>query len=141
MGGGGEPAGASAMTWWPLRGQGAEQDPQPIGEALDAAARRLGSPGVGVLGAIFAHWEDLVGPEVASHACPYRLRAGVLVIEVDQPAWATQLRYLSGDLVRRLGEVAGPDGVREVQIRVSGERARREGARGTPRRRADTPLW
>lgn len=128
------------MTWWPLRGEGSDPGPRPIGESLDATTRRLGSPGVGVLGAIFARWEELVGAEVASHARPYRLRAGVLVVEVDQPAWATQLRFLSGDLLRKVSEVAGPDGVREVQIRVSGDSARREGARG-PRRRPDTPLW
>ena len=129
------------MSWWPLRGEGRDREPRRIGESLDATARRLGSPGVGLLGVIFAHWEELVGPEVASHAQPYRLRAGVLVIEVDQPAWATQLRFLSGELLERVGEVAGPDGVREVQIRVSAGSAGRRGGAGTPRRRPDTPLW
>jgi predicted nucleic acid-binding Zn ribbon protein len=101
----------------------------------------LGSPGVGTLGVIFAHWEELVGPDVASHAKPYRLRAGVLVIEVDQPAWATQLRFLSAQLLERVGDVAGPDGVREVQIRVGAGPAGRSGTPGAPRRRPDTPLW
>ena len=134
-------AGGQAMTWWALRGESSDRDPRRIGESLNATARRLGSPGVGALSAIFARWEELVGPEVANHARPYRLRAGVLVIEVDQPAWATQLRYLSGDLLRRVSEVAGTDSVREVQIRVSGDFPGQKGARSPRRRRADTPLW
>jgi predicted nucleic acid-binding Zn ribbon protein len=129
------------MTWWPLRGEGSDRDPRPIGESLDATARRLGSPGVGTLGVIFAHWEELVGPEVARHAKPYRLRAGVLVIEVDQPAWATQLRFLSGELLEKVGDVTGPGGIREVQIRVSAGSAGHRGDPGAPRRRPDTPLW
>lgn len=128
------------MTWWPLRGEGPDRDPRPIRESLDSTARRLGSPGVGALGAIFARWEELVGPEVANHARPYRLRAGVLVIEVDQPAWATQLRYLSGDLLGKVGEVAGPEGVRQIQIRVSGDSAGRSTDPGARRRRPDSPL-
>ncbi|MBO0693324.1 MAG: DUF721 domain-containing protein [Acidimicrobiaceae bacterium] len=133
--------GERVMTWWPLRGEGPDRDPRPVGESLDAAARRLGSPGVSALGAIFARWEELVGPEVAKHSRPHRLRAGVLVIEVDQPAWATQLRYLSGDLLKRVNEAAGPDDVRAVQIRVSGESAGQGTARGPRRRRPDPPLW
>jgi predicted nucleic acid-binding Zn ribbon protein len=100
----------------------------------------MGAPGVSVLGAIFARWEELVGPEVAAHTRPRSLRAGVLVIEVDQPAWATQLRYLSGDVLRRVEDAAGPEGVRELQIRVAGD-ASAAGRRGRgPGTRPDTPL-
>jgi predicted nucleic acid-binding Zn ribbon protein len=128
------------MTWWSLRSGPEGREPRRVAESLEGTARRMGAPSVGVLGAIFARWEELVGPEVAAHAKPRSLRAGVLIVEVDQPAWATQLRYLSTDVLGRVKDAAGPDGVRELQIRVAGD------ASATPRRgkglrtRPDTPL-
>jgi predicted nucleic acid-binding Zn ribbon protein len=83
-------------------------------------AAHLGVPAPDVLGAVFAHWEQVVGPSVAAHSKPVTLRDGVLVVAVDQPAWATQLRYLQADLLRRLGEAAGPGEISEVEVRVQG---------------------
>jgi hypothetical protein len=42
----------------------------------------------------------------------------VLIIAVDAPPWATQLRYLIGDIKTRVGALVGPDAVREVRIVV-----------------------
>jgi predicted nucleic acid-binding Zn ribbon protein len=109
------------LTWWPLRTGPADREPRRVGESLEGTARRLGAPGVGVLGAIFAHWDELVGPEVAAHTRPRTFRDGVLVVEVDEPAWATQLRYLSADVLVRVRQAAGPGGVRELQIRVAAD--------------------
>lgn len=112
------------MTWWALRGRadGEGSDvggPRRIGESLGLTTARLGGPETGTVSAVFAHWEALVGPEVAAHARPQRLRDGVLVVEVDQPAWATQLRFLSGDLLARVRGMTGGDEVREVQVRMA----------------------
>jgi len=41
-----------------------------------------------------------------------------LVVDVDQPGWATQLRYLETDLLARLAAVAGPGAVRSIEVRV-----------------------
>ena len=89
-------------------------------------------------GRFFTGWADLVGDQVAAHATPVSLRGGVLVVVVDQPAWATQLRFLSADVRRRLAEVAGDDAVREVQIRVRDDRSGRR-RQGAGNRRPDTP--
>jgi predicted nucleic acid-binding Zn ribbon protein len=128
------------VTWRPLRTGPEGREPQHVKESLEATARRLGAPGVGVLGAIFAHWDELVGPEVAAHAKPLSLRAGTLAIEVDHPAWATQLRYLSKDVLSRIADAAGPDGVRELQIHVAGDAAAPRRRAPAVRARPDTPL-
>jgi predicted nucleic acid-binding Zn ribbon protein len=128
------------MTWWPLRHGPEDREPRLVAESLEATARRLGAPGVGVLAAVFARWEELVGPDVAAHAQPRSLRSGVLVVEVDLPAWATQLRYLSADVLRRVGDAAGPEGVRELQIRVAGPGLAARRRRGGQEHRSDTPL-
>jgi predicted nucleic acid-binding Zn ribbon protein len=47
-----------------------------------------------------------------------KLEDGRLVVEVDDPAWATQLRFLEADLVTRLSE-AGGLAVTSVDVRVA----------------------
>ena len=72
-----------------------------------------------MLAAVFAHWEQLVGPEIAAHAEPRSLRAGVLLLAVDQSGWATQLRYLAPDLLGRLRLATGATEITEIQIRAA----------------------
>lgn len=103
--------------WQPLREPGGS-DPRPVSESLDGMTRRLGAPKASVLRAVFAHWEQIVGPAISAHAEPMSLRDGVLVIGTDQPAWATQLRFLGPDLLRRVAAAAGEDAVARVEIKV-----------------------
>jgi len=46
------------------------------------------------------------------------LRHGVLVVVVDDPAWATQLRWLESDLLARLATIAGEGTITQIQVRV-----------------------
>jgi predicted nucleic acid-binding Zn ribbon protein len=54
---------------------------------------------------------------VADHVRPVRLDQRVLTVEVDEAAWATQVKFLSADIIRRLHEVAGVD-VDRIEVRV-----------------------
>ena len=107
--------------------------PRPVADGLDHLARRLGAPTASALGAVFSHWEEAVGPTIAAHATPRSLADGVLVVGVDQPGWATQLRYLTNDLLQRLKEVAGEGVVGRIDIRVEGgpQKAKRPPFRGS----------
>ena len=55
---------------------------------------------------------------MANHVQPVRLESGVLVVEVTEPAWATQFEFLSGGVIERLREMLG-DVVERVEIRVA----------------------
>ena len=92
--------------------------PRPVSDGLEPLARRLGAPTASALGAVFSRWEEAVGPAVAAHSRPLSLTDGVLTVAVDQPGWATQLRYLTATLLARLEEVAGAGVVRRIDIRV-----------------------
>jgi predicted nucleic acid-binding Zn ribbon protein len=94
--------------------------PRPVADGLEHLARRLGAPTASSLGVVFSRWEEVVGPVIAAHTAPRSLIDGVLVVSVDQPGWATQLRYLSTDLLQRLKDVAGPGVVGRIDIRVDG---------------------
>jgi predicted nucleic acid-binding Zn ribbon protein len=111
-------------TWRPAQPGPEERPPRRVAESLDAVTAPLGGPRANVTTSVFGGWEALVGPEIAAHATPTSLRDGVLVLVVDQPAWATQLRYMTSDLKDRIQAATGVDAVSGILIRIAGERAR-----------------
>jgi predicted nucleic acid-binding Zn ribbon protein len=106
-------------------------DPVPLTSSLDRVVRSL-RPGAGraEVGGVFGRWEDAVGPAVALHVRPIRLDRGVLLVEVDDPAWATHVRFLADDLRSRLRSIAGVE-VRELEVRVAGRGGRTSGRDAT----------
>lgn len=106
-------------TWRNQRPPALEIDPRRVGENLDRATQGLGFPKAGILGAIFSKWADLVGADIAAHTEPRTLRDGVLVVAVDQPAWAAQLRYLASDLLEKIAVFTGSSEVIEIHFRVA----------------------
>ena len=79
------------------------EEPVAVTAALDRVLRSLrGGAGRREVGGVFGRWEEAVGPAVAAHVRPVRLERGTLLVEVDDPAWATQVRFLADDVRRRL---------------------------------------
>lgn len=103
-------------------GGGWSDEPTPLSSALSDVVRSLGGPATSSrsLRTVFGDWEQVVGSQVAAHARPISLDDGLLVVMVDQPGWATQLRFLEADLLARLNEAAGATVVTSVQVRVEG---------------------
>ena len=117
-------------TWRDERPPALKIEPRRVAEHLDSATRGLGVPKAGILAVVFSKWAELVGPDIAAHAEPRSLRDGVLLVVVDQPAWAAQLRYLSADLVAKIAAFAGSSEVVTVEFRVVA------GGRSGPREKA-----
>jgi predicted nucleic acid-binding Zn ribbon protein len=92
--------------------------PRRVGDSLDRVTSSLGLPAANALSQVFAHWSDAVGEQIAAHARPLSLRNKRLVVGVDHPGWATQLRYLEADLLRRLTQVSGEAIVTAIDVRV-----------------------
>ena len=89
-----------------------------VGEALDWLTSQLGLDEQRPAIAVHEHWADAAGEEVAAHAVPRRLDDGVLTVEVDDPAWATHVRYLGPALAASLNAAAKAPLVREVRVIV-----------------------
>lgn len=102
-----------------MSGTGQEDaGPRSLHASLDEVSRKLGMQDARGLGRLFSHWEELVGPGIASHVKPVRLDAEALVVAVDHPAWATQVRQLGEDLLDRVSEEIGVPRPGRVEIRV-----------------------
>ena len=93
------------------------RDPQPLDKAIEGLIAEGGwSEDLRVHG-VFARWGAIVGSEVAEHAQPVSLADGRLEIRADTTAWATQLRLLAPELLRRLNQVLGEGTVLVLDVK------------------------
>ena len=93
-----------------------ERPLRPLSDALGRALRGL-SVADSASTSVFARWREVVGDVVADNATPVRLEKKRLVVEVTDPAWATQLRFLEATLLATLREALG-DEVDAFDVRV-----------------------
>lgn len=84
---------------------------------IDASARAVEG--------VFQQWQEVVGAQVAAHAWPVSLKHGRLVVLVDHPAWASQLRYLGPVLLERFHQFVGEVVADELVVRVEKSDGRR----------------
>jgi predicted nucleic acid-binding Zn ribbon protein len=82
-----------------------------------AGAATAGTTSARAVGGVFGRWSEIVGDSVAAHVQPVRLDGERLVVDVDDPSWATQLRFLEANLRDRIREVTGAS-VGHFEIRV-----------------------
>lgn len=99
-----------------------KNEPVPITDALDGLLRSLRTDRASV-GGVFGRWEEVVGSALAAHVRPVRLDAGTLLVEVDDPAWATQMGFLTDDLRTKLATVTGVQ-IERIEVRVGHPGAR-----------------
>ncbi|WP_240796667.1 DUF721 domain-containing protein [Streptomyces sp. RFCAC02] len=94
------------------------RDPLPLGAAIERLTVERGWEMPLAVGGVVGRWPDLVGPEVAQHCAPegYDEEARVLTVRCDSTAWATQLRLLAPELLRRLNADLGPGTVRLIRV-------------------------
>ena len=77
----------------------------------------MGAQGAIELAAVRHAWPDVVGEQAAAHLFPKAFAGGVLTVAADHHAWATVLRLLASDLLKRL---QGPcPSVRSIVVVVS----------------------
>lgn len=72
--------------------------------------------------AVWAEWDAVVGPTLARHARPDRLRHGVLIVSVDSAEWMQELQFLKHELRERLNARLGRPAIRDVFLALAGGR-------------------
>ena len=91
--------------------------PRHLGDVLNKVLQRMKVSDSSSSMGLFSQWRDIVGDAIADHVTPKRLEKRVLVVEVDDPAWATQLKFLEAQLLSTLREHIG-DEVDSLNIKV-----------------------
>lgn len=100
-----------------------QPDPIPISTSLDGVVRSLRGPSRRAVSGLFGRWDEAVGDQVSDHVRPVKLDEGVLVVQVDDPAWATQVKFLTEMIIERLQTVADVR-VERIEVRVDARNQR-----------------
>lgn len=53
-------------------------------------------------GSLFTEWESVVGAEIAAHSTPLTLVDGILTVQTQSTAWATQLNTMKQVLLKTI---------------------------------------
>jgi predicted nucleic acid-binding Zn ribbon protein len=92
------------------------RDPQKFGAVLERLMKARGWEKPKAEATVFGAWERVVGPDIAKHSRPVKLDAGVLTVEAESTAWATQLRLLAATLIKNIAKEVGHNVVTRLQI-------------------------
>ncbi|HVW43754.1 MAG TPA: DciA family protein [Amycolatopsis sp.] len=116
-------------------GAGADaRDPQPLGRLVSRLSSERGWAPRLAHGQVFGEWSRLVGDEVAEHAQPVALKDGELTVRATSTAWATQLRLLQGQLLKKIAAAVGHGVVKRMRIHGPTAPSWRKGSRHVPGR-------
>src|SRR5260221_6582530 len=107
--------------------RGRREDPAPLGAAINGLITETGWELGVAAGSVFGRWAQIVGPDLAAHTVPDGLADGELTVTADSTAWATQVRLLAAQFVRKLNAELGDGAVRRVKVRGPGTERRRPG--------------
>ncbi len=92
------------------------RDPQLFGAVLERLMKQRGWEKPKAEATVFGAWEKVVGPDIAKHSRPVKLDDGVLTVEAESTAWATQLRMLAATLLRNIASEVGHNVVTKLNI-------------------------
>ncbi len=113
---------AAARSWRAARearASGAhpdDRDPQTMDSTLGRFVSEQGWETELRVHGVFSRWEAIVGRDVGQHVTPESYADGRLVVRTDSTAWATQMKLLAPDVLRRLNEVLGGDTVQVIDV-------------------------
>lgn len=92
------------------------RDPEGLGKVFNKLLAERGWNSPVAVGSVLARWTELVGSEIASHCHPESFDGTTVLVRCDSTAWATQLRLISPDLLRRFDAELGPKVVTRISV-------------------------
>lgn len=91
--------------------------PEAAGAVLDSLTRKMGVQERLEPYRAWKVWAEVVGPQTAQHAQPFRLRDGILEVRVDHPVWMQQLQLLKPRILERLNRAIAPSLLQDILLR------------------------
>jgi len=113
---------------------GPGRDPDVMSQVLDGLTKTMGWTAPLAQSDLVAAWREIAGPETAEHSSPTRIDDGVLHVQCDSTAWATQLRLMRTELVTRIARGYPEAGVQNISFSGPGAPTWKRGPRSIPGR-------
>jgi predicted nucleic acid-binding Zn ribbon protein len=83
---------------------------------------------------LLASWVEIAGAETAEHSTPTAIEDGVLLVQCDSTAWATQLRLMRSQIMTHIATRYPDAGIAEVRFQGPNAPSWKRGPRSIPGR-------
>ena len=100
---------------------GIGRDPKGLGDVIDGLTNRMGWTSPLAQSELILAWADIAGADTAEHSTPLSVEEGVLTVQCDSTAWATQLRLMKTSILTHIA-TRYPD-AQIVSVRFEGPNA------------------
>jgi predicted nucleic acid-binding Zn ribbon protein len=92
------------------------RDPEGLGKVFNRLLSERGWNSPVAVGSVLSRWTELVGAEIAGNCHPESFDGSAVLVRCDSTAWATQLRLISPDLLRRFDAELGQGVVTRISV-------------------------
>jgi predicted nucleic acid-binding Zn ribbon protein len=92
------------------------RDPRSLSDTLGSLLVQRGWNQDVAVGGVIGRWTDIVGTDIAAHSTAETFENNVLTVRAHSTAWATQLKFLMPELMRRIAQEIGNGVVQEIRI-------------------------
>lgn len=95
---------------------GAGRDPRGLAAVVDALTTELGWDSELDKAELIAAWPELVGETTAAKSQPLGIEDGVLTVQCESTAWATQLRIMRVELLTAIAQRYPRAGIQSIRF-------------------------
>ncbi len=119
---------------WSTPGKDFARDPAPLGATMRHWVQQAGVGADLDKANIFGRWSDIVGPDLAARCRPVSLVDGLLTLQAESTAWATNLQLMAAQLVKTVNTAVGHGSVLRIRAHGPAGPSWRFGTRHVPGR-------
>jgi hypothetical protein len=99
-----------------MRRRARQPKPEMLGEILGKILKKRNIPHTPTDRRLLDVWRRAVGPQIAAQTHPDTLKRGVLFVRVSAPVWMHQLQFMKEEILERVKELSGPEGIRSLRF-------------------------
>ncbi|CUH95762.1 hypothetical protein P22_1842 [Propionispora sp. 2/2-37] len=91
---------------------------QCIAEVLEQTLKKMGLTKRYRAELAIDRWPEIVGEDIATHACPVRMEGGVLFISVSSSVWSHHLFMLKESIIYKINQFVGEKIVKDIRFQA-----------------------
>jgi len=113
---------------------GEGRDPAGLGDVIDGLTAKLGWNSPLAQSELLTTWAEIAGSDTAEHSTPIGIEDGVLTVQCDSTAWATQLRLMRSQIGTQIALKFPEAGIQSVRFEGPNAPSWKRGPRAIPGR-------
>lgn len=95
------------------------KEPIHLRFVLEQLLKDFGTPDINVVTSIVEQWEEIVGSDLAAKISAVAISGSELIVRVDDPAWASQIKWLEKQLLDKITRLIGDEKVTSIRVRTT----------------------